>query len=140
MSREGGQERLRAGAVEDDDEEENEYRFCQFRRAKSFQYRDSSSLLPAQVMEHKVYYLIAEDALKRGTLMAHLLVVILGIYNQLRAKIVRWIGYNVITAAVNAQIVQIKSMMQQLILLITWTRAYGEMTLLYAEDLTVFIC
>jgi hypothetical protein len=69
--------------------------------------------------------------------MAHLLVVILGIYNQLRAKIVRWIGYDVIPAAVNAQIIQIKSMMQQLILLITWTRAYGEIALLYAEDLTV---
>jgi hypothetical protein len=81
MSREGGQERLQAGAVEDDDEEENEYRFRQSRRATSFQYRDSSSLLPAQVMEYEVYYLFAEDALKRGTLMAHLLVVILGIYN-----------------------------------------------------------
>jgi hypothetical protein len=139
MSCEGGQERLRAGAVEDDDEEEIEYWFCRSRQATSFQYRGSSSLSPAQVMEHEVYYLFAEDALERGTLMAHLLVVILGIYNQLRAKIVRWIGYDVITAAVNARIVQIKSMMQQLILLITWTRAYGEMALLYAEDLTVFI-
>jgi hypothetical protein len=72
--------------------------------------------------------------------MAHLLVIILGIYNQLHAKIVCWIGYDVITAAVNAQIVQIKSMMQQLILLITWTRAYGDIALLHAEDLTVFIC
>ncbi len=90
-------------------------------------------------MEREVYYLFAEDALKRGTLMAHLLVLILGIYNRLRAKIACWIGYDFITAAVNAQLVQIKSMMQQLISLITWTRAYGEMALLYAEDLTVFI-
>jgi hypothetical protein len=90
-------------------------------------------------MEQEVSYLFAEDALKRGTLMAHLLVLILGIYNQLCAKFFCWIGYDFITAAVNAQLVQIKSMMQQLILLITWTRAYGEMALLYAEDFTVFI-
>ena len=90
-------------------------------------------------MEQEVYYLFAEDALERGTLMAHLLVLILGIYNRLYGKIVCWIGYDFITAAVNAQRVQIKSIMQQLILLITWTRAYGEMALLYAEDLTVFI-
>jgi hypothetical protein len=54
MSRQGGQERLQAGAVEDDDEEEIEYGFCRSRRATSFQNRDSSSLSPAQVMQQEV--------------------------------------------------------------------------------------
>ena len=90
-------------------------------------------------MEQEVYYSFAEDAPERGTLIAHLMVLLLGIYNQLCAKFVHWIGHESITAAVNDQIVQVKSMIQQLILLMKWTRAYGEIALLYAEDLTVFI-
>ena len=116
MSHQGRQEGLQAGAVEDDDEgEEIEFGFLRSRRATSLQYRDSSSLSPAQVMEQEVYYSFAEDALERRTIIAHLMVLLLGIYNQLRAKFVCWIGNVSITAAVNDQIVQVKSMIQQLI-------------------------
>jgi hypothetical protein len=87
VSRQGGQEGLQAGAVEDDDDEEEiEYGFRPSRQATSFQYRDFSSLLPAQVMEQEVYYLFAEDALERGTLMAHLLFLILGILQPTPCK------------------------------------------------------
>jgi hypothetical protein len=92
-------------------------------------------------MEQEDYYLFAEDALKRGTLITHLLVLLLGINNKLCATIVRWIGSNdSITTAVHAQIIHIKSMIKQLILLMIWTKAYGEIAFLDAEDLSIFIC
>ncbi len=108
------------------DDKEIQYGICRSRWATSFQYQDSSSLSPAQVIEQEVYYHYAKDELERGIYIAHLLV-LLGIYNQLRATVVRWIGSNdSMTAAVHAQIICIKSMIKQLILLMTWTKAYGE--------------
>jgi hypothetical protein len=78
--------------------------------------------------------------LEGGTLVAHLLVLLLGTYNQLHATIIRWIVSNdYIAAAVHAQFFCIKSMIKQLILCVTRTKAYGEFALLYAEDLSVFI-
>ena len=91
-------------------------------------------------MEQEVYYQCAEDALKRGIYIAHLIVLLLGTYNQLRTTIGQWIGINdSVTAALHAQITWIKSMIQRLILFMTWTKAYGELALLYAEDLSIFI-
>ena len=52
-------------------------------------------------MEQEVYYSFAEDAPERGTTITHLMVLLLGIYNQLRANFVCWIGNVSITAAVN---------------------------------------
>jgi hypothetical protein len=52
MARWSEQAGLQGGTVEDnDDEEEFQYGFCQSRQATSFHYQDSSSLLPAKVME-----------------------------------------------------------------------------------------
>jgi hypothetical protein len=91
-------------------------------------------------MEQEVYYQCAEDALERGIYIAHLIVLLLGTYNQLRTTIGQWIGINdSVTAALHAQITWIKSMIQRLILFMTWTKAYGELALLYAEDLSIFI-
>ncbi len=75
-------------------DKEIQYGICRSRWATSFQYQDSSSLSPAQVIEQEVYYQYAKDELERGIYIAHLLVLLLGTYNQLHATVVWWIGSN----------------------------------------------
>lgn len=60
-----------------DEDDEIEYGIRRSRRATSFQYRDSSSLAPAQIIEQEVYYGAAKDALERGVFISHLIVLLL---------------------------------------------------------------
>jgi hypothetical protein len=118
------QEGLQGGGIDDDDRyEEIQYGICRSRQATSFQYQDSTLLSRALVMEQEVYYQCAEDALKRGIFVAHLLVLLLGTYNQLIATVVQWIGsidsMTETIAAVHIQITNFKYMMEQLILFLT---------------------
>ena len=77
----------------DDDEEELQYGIRQSRRATSFEYRDSSSLTPAQIMEQEVYYEAAEDALERGMHIAHLLVLLFCTYIHLSSTVTQWVSW-----------------------------------------------
>jgi hypothetical protein len=42
--------------------------------------------------------------------------------------------------AVQAKMQHIKNAMENLLLVLKWMKAYGELALLYAEDLSIFIC
>ena len=127
-----------------DDDEEIQYGIRRSRRATSFQYRDSSSLSPAQIMEQEVYYEAAEDALERGVFIAHLIILLLGIYRHYHAMVGRLLisGDAIVTdfvAVVREKFQHVKNTMDNFILLMRWTIAYGELAFLYAEDLSVFI-
>ncbi len=126
-----------------DDKEEVQYGICQSRHATSYYYRDSSSLSPAQIMEQEVYYQTAEDAIMEYVLLAHLIVLVLAVYIHYHAIVYQWqrIGDAIADAvvAVQAKMQHIKNEIKNLLLVFTWMEAHGELALLYAENLSVFV-
>ena len=56
-----------------DEEEDTKYGFRRSRREVSYEYRSSSALWPAQIMEREVYYTVATDLLQRSSIIAGIL-------------------------------------------------------------------
>jgi hypothetical protein len=131
------------GGHEVDDDKEVQYGICWSRRATSYHYQDSSSLSPAQIMEQEVYYQTAEDAIMECILLAYLIVLALAVYNHCCAMVDRWqrFGDAMADAVVllQAEIKHIKNAIKNLLLVLTWMKAYGELALFYAEDLSIFV-
>ena len=127
-----------------DDEEEIQYGIRRSRRATSFQYRDSSSISPAQIMEQEVYYEATEGALEEGVFIAQLIILLLGMYSHFRAMVGRLLirGDAVmadIVSAARVKMLRVKNTLEKIVLLLRWTMAYAELAFLYAEDQSVFI-
>jgi hypothetical protein len=77
-------------------------------------------------------------------LLLHMMVTILNAYHGLHAFIGKWqenidTGIADAVAAAHVKIQEGKKMMNKLLLMLRWVKAYGEIALLYGEDLTVFI-
>lgn len=113
------------------------------RRNTSIQYRDSSSLTPLQFMERDVYYHYAIMSLLRAIDVATIASILSVIYNNYKRIVSYWDrisnGLNSSISAVRAKMNNIKNQLERLLLLISWIRSHGEIALLYAEDLTVYI-
>lgn len=126
-----------------DDDEEIEYGERRSRRNVSVQYRDSSSLNPSQFMEQETYYENALLSLQRAIDVAALVSALVVVYNYYRRIISVWDwfqnGYTETIAVLRAKMHNIKCAIDNLLLLIRWIRCYGEIALLYAEDLTIYI-
>ena len=136
--------RPREGAEDDQDEdEENEYGVRRSRRATSIANRDSSSLSPAQIMEQEVYYASAEEAISRSLHLAQLLCLLLISYHHYSTMIDNWQRVsNVMADAISSvrdKVHHLRIAIDRLLFLMSWVRAYGEMSLLYAEDLSIYI-
>ena len=128
----------------DDDDNDIHYGFRQSRRDISYQYRDSSSLTPAQMMEREVYLQYAEDALVRATHIAHLITILFAVYNNLRAQVSQYTtslteSLADIVSAAEARMLLVKEHLNKLLFLLMWIKAHGEIALLYIEDLSIFI-
>jgi hypothetical protein len=96
-------------------------------------------------MDQEVYYNIAKDTMVQCVLLLQMMVTILNAHHFLLAFVVRWqetidTGIVDAVAAVHVKVQEGTKMMYKLLLLLRWVKAYGEIALLYAEDLTVFIC
>lgn len=117
-----------------------EYGVRRSRRAISNEYRDSSSLTPAQFMEQEVYSASAEDILHRSIAIANIIAILFILHNHYIRSIATsyWIS-NELKDAIRAKMKRIKCQIDRLISLMSWVVSYGEMALLYAEDLTIFI-
>jgi hypothetical protein len=85
-------------------------------------------------MEQEVYYQTAKDAIMECVLLAHLIVLVLDVYNHYCAMVDRWqrIGGAMADAvvAVQAKMQHIKNAIKNLLLVLTWMKAYGELALL----------
>lgn len=127
----------------DDEEEEIQYGFRRERRATSYHYRDSSSLSPAQMMEREVCYQFAGDMLTECILMIQIMSLVFTMYTRYQTILRRllMIGDTVAgaIAAAQARIQLFKEKMETLILIFTWLKANGELALLRAEDLSIYI-
>ena len=135
--------RERETSNEDDEEARIEYGIRRSRRATSFEYRDSSSLSPAQIMEQEVYYTHAEDALAQSLYLAQVIALLLTPYHYFSSMMNNWQRHGNIASDVisdvQEKLCQIKERIETMLFLVRWIISYGELSLLYAEDITIFI-
>ena len=94
-------------------------------------------------MEQGVYYGCAEDALQRSIYLVHIITLLFTLYNYYNKIITRWqtLGGRVTNfiTGVQEKLQRIRDRLDSLLFLFSWVKTYGELALLYAEDLSVFI-
>jgi hypothetical protein len=116
-----------------------------YRRSRwrtSYEYRGSSSLTPAQIMEQETYYRYAEVAVQHVTYILQLILLHQASHVTLRATIGQWSGIAGMAGAIASareKMQQILNAVNRMFFIARWIRAHGEIALLHAEDLTVFI-
>mmetsp|Transcript_7749 Transcript_7749/g.13067 ORF Transcript_7749/g.13067 Transcript_7749/m.13067 type:complete len:122 (+) Transcript_7749:2932-3297(+) len=86
----GNGRRSREDFDEDDEEERIQYGIRRARREVSWEYRDSSSLAPVQVMEQEMYHYTAESMLQMGVVLGHVLALLSTIHQYYKATLLRW--------------------------------------------------
>lgn len=132
--------RRRRGRESDDD---IEYGFRRSRRRTSYHYRAQSSLTPAQMMERDIFYQHSEISLHMamcyGYVMSGLFTLhqyyqtLVGQYEFMGAQMASYV------TSLRNHMQSIMSILSQLVFISSWITCLGEMCLLYAEDLTVYI-
>ena len=126
-----------------DTEEDIEYGIRRSRRDTSIHHRDSSSLSPLQIMQQEWHYTYSELLLLQALHVATLVSVLSVIYDYYNKTISYWgeIGSGLADtiSVARAKMANIRNTIDRLLLLIRWIKSYGEVALLYAEDLTIYI-
>jgi hypothetical protein len=133
--------KLNAGVHKDNDAD-IQYGYCRSRRRTSYEYRGSSLLTPAQIMEQETYYRYAEVAVQRVTYILQLILLHQASYITLRATIGGWSGIASMASAIASaqrKMQQIMNAVNRMFFIARWIQAHGEIALLYAKDLMVFI-
>lgn len=142
---EGNRRRRRSGE-EGDDYDENEaieYGYRHSRREVSWEYRDSSSLTPLQFMDRENCEFIAVNMLVGGIYLAHIMTPLLVMYQFINSLLHQYESM----AEVRAQSIlymrvlakRIGEILHQLVFLMAWMISYGEVALLRAQDLSIYI-
>ena len=126
----------------DDEDERIQYGIRRARREISWEYRDSSSLTPLQMMEQEIYYHTAESMLHQAIYLGHVLALLATMYQHCRATLLRWqnSGSADLMESAVVRVEQLrqrcKDSMDKLYFSIVWMLSYGEFSLLYAEELS----
>lgn len=113
------------------------------RTRTTFSRRDSSSLHPAQFMEVEMYQAAAEHALHHTIVLFHIAALLVGLFHHL-SVVIAW-RERLETAAteyldrLRALVSKIKTQVEYIYLLLLWVQSYGEIAMLHAEDLMVFV-
>lgn len=137
-------DRRRYSNNENDDIDEIEYDVRRTRRNTAWVYRDSSSLTPAQIMEQEVYYQAAEYSLQQSCAVLRS-ITLLSLCLQFTHNLIHSIPYSLrspwdyILCRFCRMAAKFEEAIHHVLILMSWIRSYGEMALLYAEDLTVFV-
>ena len=74
----------------EDEEDQIQYGVRRSRRNTTFEYRDSSSLTPAQFTEQEVYFARAEEAVHGSLPIAQLIFLLLAIYHRYLIVLIVW--------------------------------------------------
>ena len=134
-----------SGSDGDDDieEVEVEHGIRRTRRLTNFIRRESSALDPSQMMEAEVHYNFAENAALDSLHILEMVSLLLALHQRFSNMMASWqqiqgIGIEVLKS-LKEKIQQLRKSMDHLLLFFRWVSCYGEMAMLYAEDLTVFI-
>ena len=95
------------------------------------------------MMEQEMYYQTAEDALQQSTYIGCLLSFLLVLYNCIEATLHQ---YETIGIQMHDRIISLRTIMpsimkiiRRVLFLMRWIISYGELALLYAKDLSIFI-
>jgi DDE superfamily endonuclease len=125
---------MRGGADDgqDDGSDELQFGWRSTRRRTAYEHRGSSSLTPAQVMDQQTHYGYAWMSLMQGIYVLQLILHHLAIYLRLR-----WLGN--FTSSIRAKMLGIKDLVEKLLFFSRWILAHGEIALLFAEDLSVYV-
>ena len=109
------------------------------RRARSFEYRDSSANRPLDFLEMEVHYSTAETIIELSTRLLAIISSIFVAYEALAAAVAK-LGERVANglAWARGKMGAIKKKIEHLVFLLSWVRANGELAFLRAEDLCVF--
>ena len=128
-----------------DEEEQLQFGIRQARRRTAHEYRDSSSLTPAQIMNQEIYYHTAESMLYSAFFLGHILALLTTLYQSYNATLLRWMNSSM-AASIERSIERVRLFVNRcrdsrdrLYLAMIWIVAYGELAWLYAEDLSIFV-
>ena len=119
-----------------------QYGIRRSRRNTSHQYRDSSSLNPGDRMEQEVYYENAEISVEESLIIMHMIVLLSALHLRASSILRNLQNMNGIQSVLDYfrnMINSIKIKIDRLFLVVSFLRAHGELALLRAEDLTVYI-
>ena len=107
------------------------------RRQTTYEYR-GTALTPAQVIDRDTYYAYATIAFVQGMRLYHLVLLHLVMYRHLQQNITVMMGSVMpsIIAAMHGKMESIKSLAVDLIMILRFTLAYGEICYLHVEDLS----
>ena len=108
------------------------------RRSVSYQHRHSSANHPHRIMEQEVYYDFAENVLDHANRLSQIVALLTAIFHYCTATI-STLTFGDSIEQLRQKLVLIKKAIDRICFLISWISSYGELALLYAEDLTVFI-
>ena len=103
----------------------------------SYHHRNSSALYPAQRMEQEVYYDSAEAFTKVALSYAEIIGSLFILYNQYTASLTTAAANTIDAIKMKAN--KVKEQINNLLFVLSWVRSYTELSILYAEDLTVYI-
>ena len=114
-------------------------------RSISWEYRDSSSLTPLLFMQREAYYYLAESMMERGVFLAHIVAPLSMLYRHYNTILHRL--QNSSAAALMARLIArirlltkwCMDLLERLSFLMTWVISYGELALLYVEDLSIYV-
>ena len=126
------------------EDEDIEYGTRGSRDSASHEYRDSSTLSAVQLMEQELYYAASLQIYQQCIIIVRCILPLLTIYSHYRRLLTRY--ESIATAAIQTTIEAVreklncaKTTLEDLQFLLRWTMSYGEIALLFAEDLTVFV-
>ena len=114
------------------DDDDIEFGIRGSRRSVSYHHRHSSANHPHRIMEQEVYYDFAAEILNHADHISQTVVLLVAIHHY----------YNAFADTIDQarqKLATIKKIIDRLCFLLSWISSYGELALLYAEDLTVFI-
>lgn len=130
--------------IDEEDGEDIQFGFRRRRDETSYQYRDSSSLSPVQMMEHECYRHASVNILQRCIILAHNIMPLLSAYIYYYSMLKRLqtgaaARYESTIVAIRKKLHRIKCTYQHIHLVLRWMISYGELALFRAEDLLVFV-
>ena len=129
------------------DEEQIYYGLRRTRRETSWEYRDSSSLSPRQMMEREDYLQLSSWMLVLSILAGHAFVLLANRWRYYNSSLLRWTTIrNGISHIMEASIERVrillarcKESIDRLYFAIKWMLSHGEIAWLYAEDLSIYV-
>jgi hypothetical protein len=124
----------------DDNNKDLQYGWRNTRRRMAYKHRGTNSSTPAQIMDQQTYYGYGWVSLVQALHVLQLILLLLASFLRLR-----WFVDGVgdfmgnYTSSIRSKMQSIKDCVERLVFLLRWILAHGEIALLYAEDLSVYV-